>query len=575
MFDKLISQNYLLLLLNIDPTQSSPLVNTNLLNIRNVYSSFITINREAHVWYQEVYHTLEKIQFGGSLGSNGLLIKGSKKSLNILKRIYCQRLLQAPYGFIISDLVELSNIHVKKHERDPLISLPNVLCLIINDINRRSNGYGASMDEIKTTLKLQYPEFPLPTDDILYSTIGTLIQDKILLLKNGGYITLPCEQAKQVKTQFITKDHKLYSNEPKSIFSRLIHGFRRRDQNHPPPFAFNAQLLSSPTSNPHYENPRVVTDYGMIEPNTQFRASSRSHPHTMRRASLRTQSTDTRQHHQHHHHPQQLQQQQQPQQILPTPSSSIQMRRPRPRSFSFDEQLSIIDDDDESVAHDMPFSVAPVRQFQQQQQQQQQQIQPQHRRLNTSKVSSRCRARRRRSRSLTKRTNNRPTNSQQQQHEWLHTTDNHPGSSSSEEIEDDDEEDEDVETEAHFSPRSTSTAANRPRNRKPLLHASDFDRRLCEATTTATTIIQVNERENSSPINTDNIQHHTSPVSQPSTEPDEINLIVYSTNNNDLLNTTIISRKSDTNTSLKKLSTHEKLIAIRYGSPDSGISGKT
>jgi hypothetical protein len=104
MFDKLISQNYLLLLLNIDPSQPSALVNTNLLNIRNVYSSFITINREAHVWYQEVYHTLEKIQFGGSLGTNGLLIKGSKKCLSLLKRIYCQRLLQAPYGFIISDL---------------------------------------------------------------------------------------------------------------------------------------------------------------------------------------------------------------------------------------------------------------------------------------------------------------------------------------------------------------------------------------------------------------------------------------------------------------------------------------
>ncbi|CAF4769048.1 unnamed protein product, partial [Rotaria magnacalcarata] len=550
--------------------------NTNLLNIRNVYSSFITINREAHVWYQEVYHTLEKVQFGGSLSTNGLLIKGSKKCLNIIKRIYCQRLLQAPYGFIISDLVELSNIHVKRQERDPLISLPNVLCLIINDINRRSGGYGASMDEIKTTLKLQYPEFPLPTDDILYSTIGTLIQDKILLLKNGGYTTLPCEQAKQVKTQFITKDHKLYSNEPKSIFSRLIHGFRRRDQNSSPPFAFNAQLLTSPNANLPIPTPRIVTDYGMIESNAQFRASSRSNPHTMRRASLRTHSTDTRQqqlHYQHYHHHQQQQQQQQ--QILPTPSSSTQMRVPRPRSFSFDEQLSIIDDDDESIVHDMPFSVAPVRPFQQQQQPSQQQIQSQHRRLNTSKVSSRCRARRRhRSRSLTKRTNNRPINLQQQtQHEWLHTTDNHQESTASEEIEDEEEDENDDENEAHFSPRSTSTTANRPRNRKPILHASDFDRRLCEATTTTT--IPMNEKENSSPININNIQHHTSPVSQPSTEPDDMNLIVYSNNNNDLLNATIISHKSEMNNSMKKLSCHEKFLTIRYGSPDSGISGKT
>jgi hypothetical protein len=296
----------------------------------------------------------------------------------------------------------------------------------------------------------------------------------------------------------------------------------------------------------------------MIESNAQFRASSRSNPHAMRRASLRTHSTDTRQ---------------TAQPILPTPSLSTQMRRPRPRSFSFDEQLSIIDDDDESVAHDMPFSVAPVRPFQAQQQQQQNQVQ--HRRLNTSKVSSRCRTRRRRSRSLTKRTNTRPTHPQQQQqqqqkqHEWLHTTENHHESTSSEEIDEEDyDEDDNVgENQAHFSPRSTSTAANRPRNRKPILHASDFDRRLCEAPTMTT----ANEQENSSPINSENIQHHTSPVSQPSTEPDELNLIVYSTNTNDLLNATIIRRKSET----KKLSSHEKFLTIRYGSPDSGISGKT
>ena len=104
MFDKSISQNYLLVLLNIDPTHPSALSNSNLLNIRNVYSSLITINREAHVWYQEVYHALDKIQFGGSLGTNGLLIKGTKKSLSIVKRTFCQRLLQAPYGFVISDL---------------------------------------------------------------------------------------------------------------------------------------------------------------------------------------------------------------------------------------------------------------------------------------------------------------------------------------------------------------------------------------------------------------------------------------------------------------------------------------
>lgn len=117
MFEKIISSSYLLLLFKIDPHQPSALVNSNLLNIRNVYSSFITINREAHVWYQEVYHALEKIQFGGSLGTNGLLIKGPKKCLNLVKRIYSQRLLQAPYGFLISDLGEFDG-NAERTERE-------------------------------------------------------------------------------------------------------------------------------------------------------------------------------------------------------------------------------------------------------------------------------------------------------------------------------------------------------------------------------------------------------------------------------------------------------------------------
>ncbi|CAF1566458.1 unnamed protein product, partial [Didymodactylos carnosus] len=100
---------------------------------------------------------------------------------------------------------ELSNNEAKRHEREALISLPNVLCLIINEVNK--TGHCASMDEIKTNLKVNYPEFPLPQDNILYTTIGTLMEDNKLMLKNGGYTTLPCQQATHVKAQVIRKDH--------------------------------------------------------------------------------------------------------------------------------------------------------------------------------------------------------------------------------------------------------------------------------------------------------------------------------------------------------------------------------
>jgi len=84
--------------------------------------------------------------------------------------------------------------------------------------------------------------------------------------------------------------------------------------------------------------------------------------------------------------------------------------------------------------------------------------------------------------------------------------------------------------------------------------------------------------------NINNIQqHHTSPASA-IIEPDDVNLIIYG-NQNDLLNATITTRRSEpTMTSvlsskkkppLTSIGSCEKISTIRYGSPDSGISGKT
>ncbi|CAF1330201.1 unnamed protein product [Didymodactylos carnosus] len=103
---------------------------------------------------------------------------------------------------------------------------------------------------------------------------------------------------------------------------------------------------------------------------------------------------------------------------------------------------------------------------------------PQHR------VRNRKRRQRQRSRSLTKHGPLYNTNTNRSGYNAIHNSQRRSPTSaitSSEEETTHNEDNDEEEEAAHFSPRSTSTTTfNLPRNRKPILPSSDFNRRLCE-----------------------------------------------------------------------------------------------
>ncbi|CAF1412993.1 unnamed protein product, partial [Didymodactylos carnosus] len=332
------------------------------------------------------------------------------------------------------------------------------------------------MDEIKTNLKVNYPEFPLPQDDILYSTIGTLIQDKKLMLKNGGYMTLPCEQAKHVKTQFVTKDHKLHSNEQKSIFSRLFNGIRRRAENPQQqeqehqhidlqPFAFNAPLMASPSL--AINKAQIVTrDYGLIDEIDMRQYKQRSSRFNNQHQSERR---STRRPHSINYY-----------------NSQKQNRQYLTRSFSFEEELSVIHDNDDDTDNPSTITSSTPRRMLQIQNNPSYQ-RHRERRSNSPSVSNTRRSQSIKHRPYHRRQRTRSkshTNRSQQQmqpineHNWtLCSNNNHSPQSSS--ITDTSSSDEIKQKTTAFSPRSTSTV-NVPRNRKPIMNATNFSQRLSD-----------------------------------------------------------------------------------------------
>ncbi|GIX91441.1 storkhead-box protein 1 [Caerostris darwini] len=63
--------------------------------------------------------------------------------------------------------------------------LPEALCKVVYDLT--SEGVIASMQIISKRLKTTFPELTVPSDDILYKTLGTLIKERKLYHTGSGY----------------------------------------------------------------------------------------------------------------------------------------------------------------------------------------------------------------------------------------------------------------------------------------------------------------------------------------------------------------------------------------------------